>query len=91
MQTQAKHALWMMVAMAASAAPTAYAQKTYAPTKVSGDGGSVTAIDRWQIQDSSKAQQAGADDILRVLPHQGLVCGQWQGHGDGRVAGKRRL
>jgi len=61
MQTQAKRVLWMMVAMAASAAPAAYAQKAYAPTKVSGDGGSVTAIDRWQIQDSSKAQQAGAD------------------------------
>jgi exo-1,4-beta-D-glucosaminidase len=58
---QAKRAFWTMIAMAASAAPTAYAQKTYAPTQVSGDGGSVTAIDRWQIQDSSKAQQGGAD------------------------------
>lgn len=61
MQTQARRMLWMMVAMAASAVPSAYAQKTYAPAKVSGDAGSITAIDRWQIQDSSKAQQAGAD------------------------------
>jgi exo-1,4-beta-D-glucosaminidase len=61
MQTQAKRALWMMIAMATSASSIAYAQKAYAPTKVGGDAGSITAIAHWQIQDSSKAQQAGAD------------------------------
>ncbi|WP_449428961.1 glycosyl hydrolase 2 galactose-binding domain-containing protein [Rhodanobacter umsongensis] len=57
----------MMVAMAAIAvsvappAPTAHAQTIYAPTRVSVDAGSTTAIDHWQIQDSAKAQQNGAD------------------------------
>ena len=51
----------MMVAAAVSSAPSAYAQKAYAPTRVGGDAGSITAIDRWQIQDSSKAQQTGTE------------------------------
>jgi exo-1,4-beta-D-glucosaminidase len=51
----------MMVAMAVSAAPAAFAQTAYAPTQVSVDVGSTTAIDHWQIQDSAKAQQGGAD------------------------------
>lgn len=51
----------MMIAMAGSVAPAALAQTTYAPTQVSIDAGSTTAIDHWQIQDSAKAQQGGAD------------------------------
>ena len=61
MKTPARHALWVMVAMMVSATPTALAQTTYTPTQVSVDVGSTTAIDHWQIQDSAKAQQAGAD------------------------------
>ncbi|HTV87160.1 MAG TPA: glycoside hydrolase family 2 [Dyella sp.] len=37
------------------------AQTAYAPTQVSGETGSTTAIDHWQMQDSAKAQQTGAD------------------------------
>ena len=61
MQTPAKHALWMMAAIAALATPPAHTQTTYAPTQVTVDAGSITAIDHWQIQDSAKAQQSGAD------------------------------
>ncbi|WP_266183252.1 glycoside hydrolase family 2 protein [Dyella humicola] len=61
MQTPARHVLWMMVAMAVSAAPAAHARTTYSPTQVAADAGSVTAIKHWQIQDSAKAQQGGAD------------------------------
>ena len=56
MQTPA--ALWIIVAMMAS---TVHAQSAYAPTQVALDAGSVTAIDHWQIQDSAKAQQGGAE------------------------------
>jgi exo-1,4-beta-D-glucosaminidase len=49
-----------MIAMAASVAPGAVAQTTYAPTQVTADAGT-TAIDHWQIQDSARAQQGGAD------------------------------
>ncbi|GLQ88774.1 glycoside hydrolase family 2 [Dyella flagellata] len=48
----------MMAAMLASAA---HAQTSYAPTQVSADAGSTTAIAHWQIQDSAKAQQSGAE------------------------------
>ena len=58
MQTPAKYALWMIVAMTA---PAVHAQSAYAPTQVALDTGSVTAIDHWQIQDSAKAQQDGAE------------------------------
>ncbi|HET6553433.1 MAG TPA: glycoside hydrolase family 2, partial [Dyella sp.] len=58
MQTPARHAFWMMAAMAA---PLAVAQTAYVPTQVAADAGTVTAIDHWQIQDSAKAQQGGAD------------------------------
>lgn len=47
----------MMVAMASSAP----AQTAYAPTQVTVDAGAVTTIGHWQIQDSAKAQQTGAD------------------------------
>ena len=50
-----------MAAMVVSATPNVLAQTTYAPTQVSVDVGSTTAIDHWQIQDSAKAQQSGAD------------------------------
>jgi exo-1,4-beta-D-glucosaminidase len=58
MQTPAKYALWMIVATAISAV---HAQSAYTPTQVALDAGSVTAIDHWQIQDSAKAQQDGAE------------------------------
>ena len=61
MQTPAKHLLWMMVATAASSAPTAVAQTTYASTQVAATAGSTTSINHWQMQDSAKAQQGGAD------------------------------
>lgn len=51
----------MMIAMALSASPAVCAQASYAPTQVSAAAGSVTAIGHWQIQDSAKAQQSGAD------------------------------
>ncbi len=53
--------LWMMAAMALSAAPAVQAQTAYAPTQVGVDAGSVTTIGHWQIQDSAKAQQTGAE------------------------------
>jgi exo-1,4-beta-D-glucosaminidase len=58
MQTPAKYALWMIAAIAVS---VVHAKTTYSPTQVATDEGSVTAIDHWQIQDSAKAQQSGAD------------------------------
>jgi exo-1,4-beta-D-glucosaminidase len=61
MQTPAKHAIWMMAATALFAAPFAHGQTTYAPTQVVADAGTTTAIDHWQIQDSAKAQQGGAE------------------------------
>ena len=51
----------MMVAIVVSVAPAALAQTAYAPTQISVDVGSTNAIDHWQIQDSAKAQQGGAD------------------------------
>ena len=61
MQTPIKHALWMIAALAACAAPATCAKTTYAATQVAADAGSITAIDHWQIQDSTKAQQGGAE------------------------------
>ena len=49
----------MMIAV--STVTAAHAQTTYAPTPVGTDAGSVTAIGHWQIQDSAKAQQDGAE------------------------------
>ncbi|KLD62305.1 glycoside hydrolase [Dyella japonica DSM 16301] len=51
----------MMAAMAASAASVAHAQSAYVPTTVAADAGSITSITHWQMQDSAKAQQAGAE------------------------------
>ncbi len=51
-----------MAALAAlTVAPSAHAETAFAPTKVSADAGSTTAIAHWQIQSISKAQQSGAD------------------------------
>ncbi|GAB2550988.1 glycoside hydrolase family 2 protein [Rhodanobacter koreensis] len=50
----------MLVALAL-ATPFAHAQTTYAPTQVTGEAGSITAIGHWQIQDSAKAQQGGGE------------------------------
>ncbi|RDS83908.1 glycoside hydrolase family 2 [Dyella monticola] len=51
----------MMTAMAVSSLSVAHAQTTYAPTQITADAGATTAIDHWQMQDSAKAQQSGAD------------------------------
>lgn len=61
MQTPAKRTLWTMIAMTALVAPDVHAQTPYVATKVPVDAGTVTAIDHWQIQDSAKAQEGGAD------------------------------
>ncbi|MBV9724618.1 MAG: glycoside hydrolase family 2, partial [Gammaproteobacteria bacterium] len=39
----------------------ACAEGAYAPTRIDGDAGSVTAIAHWQIQSIAKAQQGGAE------------------------------
>src|ERR1700733_14080118 len=52
----------VVVALALLArASLAPAEGVYSPTRVDGDLGSATAIDRWQIQSSAKAQQSGAE------------------------------
>src|SRR5262245_36925941 len=53
----------LMAALAALAGTSlACADSAFAPTRVDGDAGSVTAIAHWQIQSSAKAQQSG-DEI----------------------------
>ncbi|MBM7130665.1 glycoside hydrolase family 2 [Dyella mobilis] len=47
--------------MAAMAMSVAYAQTSYSPTPVAAGAGSTIAIAHWQIQDSAKAQQGGAE------------------------------
>jgi exo-1,4-beta-D-glucosaminidase len=52
----------LVAALAAlAAASLAGAESAFAPTQVDGDRGSATAIARWQIQSSAKAQQSGAE------------------------------
>ena len=53
------HVFLTIVALAA-AAPIACAGNTFTPTRVADGAGSTTAIARWQIQATDKAQQAGA-------------------------------
>ncbi len=62
MRIRAVSAIRVMAALAALAgAPLACAENTYAPTPVSGEAGSATAVAHWQIQSSAKAQQSGAE------------------------------
>ncbi|QNK02189.1 glycoside hydrolase family 2 [Dyella telluris] len=61
----------MMVAMTLSATPAVHAQVAYAPTQVAADAGTTTAIGHWQIQDSAKAQQGGADISATGYPTEG--------------------
>src|SRR5450631_4708438 len=62
MRIRAVSAIRVMAALAALAgASLACAENTFAPTRVSGDAGSATAIAHWQIQSSAKAQQSGAE------------------------------
>ena len=52
----------LMAGLAALAAATlACAQDAFAPTRVDGEVESATAVEHWQIQTSSKAQQSGAE------------------------------
>src|SRR6516162_1032415 len=54
-----------MAALAALAAlacsSLASAESAFAPTRMDGEAGSITAIAHWQIQSSAKAQQSGAE------------------------------
>jgi len=51
-----------LVALAVLAgAPPAGAESAFVPTRVDGGAGSTTAIATWEIQESAKAQQTGAD------------------------------
>ncbi len=52
--------IWRALAALAGAS-LARAESAFAPTQVSGDVGSATAIAHWQIQSSAKAQQGGAE------------------------------
>ena len=61
MQTSARHVPLIILAMATLTAPSALAQTAYAPTTAGAGPGAVTAIGHWQMQDSAKAQQAGAE------------------------------
>ncbi|WP_229238371.1 glycosyl hydrolase 2 galactose-binding domain-containing protein [Dyella amyloliquefaciens] len=72
MQTRAKHAFRMMAAVVLSAMPPVYAQTTYAPTSIPTDAGTVTAIAHWQMQDSAKAQQGGAE-----ISSSGFATKEW--------------
>ncbi|SEI89981.1 glycoside hydrolase family 2 protein [Frateuria terrea] len=49
----------LMTLAASAAASPARAAAPYAPTRVAGGAGSTTAVARWQIQSSDKAQQDG--------------------------------
>jgi exo-1,4-beta-D-glucosaminidase len=51
----------LVVLAALTAAPLARAETTFAPTRVDGGAGSTAAIAAWEIQESAKAQQGGAD------------------------------
>jgi exo-1,4-beta-D-glucosaminidase len=62
------YAITAALAMTASAVPLAHAQTTYALTQVAGEAGSTTAIGHWQIQDSAKAQQGGAEISSEGFP-----------------------
>ncbi|WP_238149671.1 glycosyl hydrolase 2 galactose-binding domain-containing protein [Dyella jiangningensis] len=64
MQTSTRLALCMMGALACAIAPAAHAQASREPIRLAADAGVVTPVDRWQIQDSAKAQQGGADISL---------------------------
>ncbi|WP_238481128.1 glycoside hydrolase family 2 protein [Dyella telluris] len=57
--------------MTLSATPAVHAQVAYAPTQVAADAGTTTAIGHWQIQDSAKAQQGGADISATGYPTEG--------------------
>jgi exo-1,4-beta-D-glucosaminidase len=61
MHIRTRHALWAIIAMTFSVASSTYVQADTTSIRVSDDAGSVTTIDHWQIQDSAKAQQEGAD------------------------------
>ena len=61
MHIPVRHALGTMIAMAVSTATMAQGPTPYVPTQVTSEAGAITAIEHWQIQDSAKAQQDGAD------------------------------
>src|SRR5690348_8994741 len=63
----------LMLALAALAGTSpVLAESAYAPTPVTGDACSTTAIAHWQIQTSAKAQQGGAE-----ISSAGFSTGGW--------------
>ncbi len=61
-QSAGKWAIKALAAMAAlTGASLACAESTYAPTTVGAGGGTVTAIEHWQMQSSAKAPESGAE------------------------------
>ncbi|MEW9570320.1 sugar-binding domain-containing protein [Rhodanobacter sp. Si-c] len=61
MRILAKPLFLAMLLVASTAIPLARAGAAFAPTRVDGSAGSTTAVARWQIQASDKAQQGGAE------------------------------
>ena len=55
-------ATWVVATLALLAGSSlACAESAFAPTRVDGGAGSVTAVAHWQIQTSAKAQESGAE------------------------------
>jgi len=59
MPIAARAAVVAAAMMSLGAVPAAMARSTYADTRVAADAGTLTPIAHWQIQDTSKAQEAG--------------------------------
>lgn len=60
MRTLIERSFWLAVSIT-FIAPAAYAAGPFAPAPVERGAGHVTAIDHWQIQSTSKAQQGGVE------------------------------
>jgi exo-1,4-beta-D-glucosaminidase len=72
-RTGSVSAILGLVALAALAVTSqALAEGAFAPLQPDGDIGSVTAIARWQIQSSAKAQQSGAE-----ISSAGFTASDW--------------
>ncbi|MGA7439751.1 MAG: sugar-binding domain-containing protein [Luteibacter sp.] len=60
MQITARSAVVAAIVISLASGPAAMARVTYTDTRVAAEAGTVTPVARWQIQDSAKAQEAGA-------------------------------
>jgi exo-1,4-beta-D-glucosaminidase len=65
-------AIFLLTMLALAATPATFAATTFAPTQVDGRPGSTTAVARWQIQSTDKAQQDGAE-----ISSAGFSTGGW--------------